>query len=126
MDVQPISEFVIANKCNKIYKQVSDFVKSYRNNPDEIIINECIFFMISTYRSTYAKTGSQVQACHFSVSLIQSFKDDLISVIVKQGGNLEGPQVKWIYSKSAFKNSIQTGIVKNINLIFASSKKIFC
>ena len=50
-------------------------------------------------------------------------KDDLNSLIVKEGGRLVEKNVKWLESESAFNNSIRTGIIKNLNHI--DPKKFF-
>lgn len=125
----------IVEDCSKTYDEISNFVKYCRQFPDEEIIQECIIFCnlniekLNSLRLTHAKTGAQKQSCHYTIHLIQSFRDDLKSMLVKEGGQL-GKNVKWIESESALQKSIRTGLIKNIRHIdpikfFKDAESIF-
>lgn len=114
----------VTEQCIKSHREVSDFVELCRNDPDEAIINECVIFcnmniaLINALQNTVATTGGQKQSCYFTINLIQSLRDDLNSLMVKEGGG-QPRGVKWLESESAFENSIRTGIIKNVRHIDA-------
>lgn len=121
--------------CSKTYDEIVNYVEYCRIHPDEDIIRECIIFCdlnikkLNTLKATQTITGAHKQSCHFTISLIQSLRDDLKSMLVKEGGQL-GKNIKWLESESAFEKSIRTAIIKNIRHIdpkkfFEEAKSIF-
>lgn len=130
-----VQNLSVTEQCIKSYKEVLDFVELCRSDPDETIINECVIFcdmniaLINALRSTVATTGGQNQSCYFTINLIQSLRDDLNSLLLKEGGG-QPSNVKWLESESAFENSIRTGIIKNVRHIdpgefFEDAKGVF-
>ena len=126
----------VTEQCVKCYKEISNFVKLCQSDPDENIINECITFcdinisLLTALKNTVATSSGQKQSCYFTINLIQSLRDDLLSLLVKEGGGGQQIYVKWIESESAFENSIRTGIIKNIRhidpkIFFEDAKNVF-
>ena len=119
----------------KIYKKVTNLVVWRKKYPDKTIINESIVFCdqnIDLMKVLYniAKFAGQKQSCYFTINLIQSLRDDLRCLLVKEGGKIDQNNVKWLNSESAFENSIRVGLIKNLRHIepinfFEDAKKVF-
>ena len=121
--------YPVASECADSYREIVKFVELCKQDLNEQLIKECIVFCdlkiekINTIRELVAKTSGQKQSCYFTVNLITSLRDDLNTMVIKEGGRLDGKNVKWLESESAFNNSIRTGIIKNLNHI--DPKKFF-
>ena len=107
-----------------------------RSIPHEDIINECLVScdvnrdLITVLKNGAATSSGQKQSCYFTINVIQSLRDDLNSILLKEGGGGQVSNVKWLESESAFERSIRTGIIKNIRHIdpvdfFEDAKSIF-
>ena len=114
----------IASECLKVYKEIQDLVNYCQKHPDREIVNECVKFcdlniekLKLLKKSTFSKTSGQKQACFFTINLLQSLKDDLNSVFVKEGGQLSSEKIKWFDSEVAFEGAIRVGVIKNIRHI---------
>lgn len=126
----------VVDECTQTYKNILKYVQHCRNHPDQELIEQTIILCdlsietVNLIREFRATTGPQKQSCFFTVNLIKSHKDDLLSIIIKLGGNLNPRNVKWLESEMAFESSIRTGIIKNVNHLdsqqfFADAKTVF-
>ena len=129
--------YPVAEECVKSYKESLSYLTVCRSNPLNVsLVNECkVFCDIKIEKLQFlgehvSKFAGQKQSCFFTINLIQSLKDDLTSIISKDGGTLESKTVKWLESQTAFGKSIRTGIIKNLRHIdprkfFADAKNLF-
>ena len=130
-------DYPVAEECAKSYKETLSYLTLCRNNLLNVsLVNECKVFCdikiekLKFLREHVAKSAGQKQSCFFTITLIQSVKDDLTSIISKDGGTLDSKNVKWLESETAFEKSIRTGIIKNLRHIdpekfFVDAKKLF-
>lgn len=129
-DVKPV-----VSECTETYKNVLNYVKYCRDNPNQVIVEETIILCdisiekLNFIREKIATSGPRKQSCFYTINLIKSLKDDLASIIVKEGGNLDRQNVKWLESDAAFESSIRMGIIKNLNHLdpkkFSQMQKLF-
>ena len=127
--------YSIAQDSENTQAEILRYIEYCRKQPDDEIIKECITFCdlniekFDTLKNEVAKTGGQKQCCYFTINLIQSLKDDLTSILEKEGGQL-GKNIKWVESQSALDKSIRTGFIKNLRHVepvafFEDAKLLF-